>query len=97
MLGWTTTYTGGIYSRAGLRGGGQRIPSYTMSRANISYKTDAYEIGVFANNIFVKYAITGIGNDLTRYGQVNDGVIYRGYAQSVAQPRVIGVESRLKF
>jgi len=96
-LGWTTTYSGGIYSRPGLRGGGERIPSYTMSRANVTYKTDVYEIGLFANNIFDKYAITGIGNDLTRYGFVNDGVIYRGYAQSVAQPRVIGVESRVRF
>ncbi|RJG53269.1 TonB-dependent receptor [Sphingobium terrigena] len=97
VLGWTTTYSGGIYSRPGLRGGGERIPSYTMSRANITYKTDVYEIGLFANNIFDKYAITGIGNDLTRYGLVNDGVIYRGYAQSVAQPRVLGIESRVRF
>lgn len=97
VLGWTTTYSGGIYSRPGLRGGGERIPSYTMSRANITYKTDVYEIGLFANNIFDKYAITGIGNDLTRYGFVNDGVIYRGYAQSVAQPRVVGIESRVRF
>ncbi|MDT7534960.1 TonB-dependent receptor [Sphingobium sp. SA2] len=97
VLGWTTTYSGGIYTRPGLRGGGERIPSYTMSRANVTYKTEAYEIGVFANNIFDKYAITGVGNDLTRYGFVNDGVIYRGYAQSVAQPRVIGIESRVRF
>lgn len=96
-LGWTTTYTGGIYSRPGLRAGGERLPSYTMSRANITYKTDVYEIGLFANNIFDKYAITGISNDLTRRGLVNDGVISRYYAQAVAQPRVVGLEGRVKF
>ncbi len=96
-LGWTTTYTGGIYTRPGLRGGGERLPSYMMSRANITYKTDIYEIGLFANNIFDKYAITGVSNDLTRFGLVNDGIISRYYARSVAQPRVIGVEGRVKF
>lgn len=97
ILGWTATYTGGIYTRTGLRGGGERLPSYVMHRANVTYKTDKYEVSLFANNIFDKYAITGISNDLTRYGLVNDGVISRYYAQSVATPRVIGLEARIKY
>ncbi|WP_443478660.1 TonB-dependent receptor [Novosphingobium aerophilum] len=97
VLGWTATYTGGIYTRPGLRGGGERLPSYVMHRANVTYKTDAYEIGLFANNIFDKYAVTGVSNDLTRYGLVNDGIVSRYYARSVAQPRVIGIEGRVKF
>ncbi|MBZ9647231.1 TonB-dependent receptor [Sphingobium sp. 3R8] len=96
-LSWTATYTGGILTRPGARGGGERLPSYVMHRASATYSTDVWEISLFANNIFDKYALTGVSNDLTRYGQVNDGIIYRGYAQSVAQPRTMGVEGRVKF
>ena len=78
-------------------GGGERLPSYVLNRASATYRTDVWELSLFANNIFDKYALTGVSNDLTRYGQVNDGIIYRGYARSVAQPRTIGVEGRIKF
>ncbi|WP_331454155.1 TonB-dependent receptor [Novosphingobium malaysiense] len=97
VLGWTATYMGGIYTRTGLRGGGERLPSYTMHRATVTYKAENYEVSLFANNIFDKYAITGVSNDLTRKGLVNDGVISRYYAQSVATPRVIGLEARIKY
>ena len=96
-LNWTATYTGGILTRPGARGGGERLPSYVMHRAAVTYSTDVWEISMFANNIFDKYAITGVSNDLTRRGQINDDIIYRGYARSVAQPRTIGVEGRVKF
>lgn len=96
-LNWTATYTGGILTRPGARGGGERLPSYVMHRAAATYSTDAWEISLFANNIFDKYALTGVSNDLTRRGQINDGIIYRGYARSVAQPRTIGLEGRVKF
>jgi len=96
-LGWTATYIGGIYTRTGLRGGGERLPSYTMHRANISYKADGWELSLFANNIFDKYAITGVSNDLTRYGLVNDGIISRYYARSIATPRVVGLEARITY
>jgi len=96
-LNWTATYTGSILTRPGARGGGERLPDYMMHRAAATYSTDVWEVSLFANNIFDKYAITGVSNDLTRRGQINDGIIYRGYAQSVAQPRTIGIESRVKF
>ncbi|MBH2000226.1 MAG: TonB-dependent receptor [Sphingomonadaceae bacterium] len=96
-LNWTAAYTGGILTRPGARGGGERLPSYVLNRASATYRTDVWELSLFANNIFDKYALTGVSNDLTRYGQVNDGIIYRGYARSVAQPRTIGVEGRIKF
>ena len=96
-LNWTATYTGGILTRPGARGGGERLPSYVMHRASATYSTDMWDISLFANNIFDKYALTGVSNDLTRRGQINDGIIYRGYARSVAQPRTIGLEGRVKF
>ncbi len=97
IFNWTATYTGDILTRVGGRGFGEKLPGYVMNRASVTYKTPVFELSLFANNIFNKYAITGVSNDLSRFGFVNGGVISRYYAQSVARPRVIGVEGRFKF
>jgi iron complex outermembrane receptor protein len=96
-MNWTSTYTGGILTSPGARAGGELLPSYVLHRASVTYQTDVWDLSIFANNIFDKYAISGVANDLTRAGIVNDGQLYRGYARGVVQPRVIGVEGRVKF
>ncbi len=97
LFNWTATYTGDILTRVGGRGFGEKLPGYVMNRASMTYKTPVYELSLFANNIFNKYAVTGVSNDLSRFGFVNGGVISRYYGRSVARPRVIGVEGRFKF
>ena len=94
---WATTYIGDIYSRVGLRGNGEVIPGYVTHRAALTYRTDRFDIGVFADNIFDKYAITSITNDLGSYNQTRTGVIERYYAQSVLTPRRIGADFRVRF
>jgi iron complex outermembrane receptor protein len=93
---WTAVYRGGIYSSVGLRGGGERIPSFVTHRATLSYQTDTYDLSLFANNIFDKYAYTAVGNSAIEAG-VNDGVALRYYNRSVLTPRVIGIEGRFRF
>ncbi|WP_419827206.1 TonB-dependent receptor [Sphingomonas sp.] len=102
---WATTYTGSVYSRVGLRGFGTRIPSYVTHRASLTYRTDAFDVGVFADNILDKYAITSIGNDRSSLNRVRDafgsvageGVVERYYAQTVLTPRRVGVELRYHY
>ncbi len=96
-LNWTATYTGGIMTSVGGRAGGERLPSYVLHRASATYQTEHWDLSLFANNIFDKYAVSGTSSDLTRAGIVNDGVLYRGYGYGVVQPRVVGVEGRVKF
>ncbi len=96
-LNWTATYTGNRLTSPGGRAGGEMLPSYMLHRASITYQTDVWDLSIFANNIFDKYAISGTASDLTRAGIVNDGIIYRGYGYGVVQPRVMGVEGRIKF
>jgi outer membrane receptor protein involved in Fe transport len=97
ILNWTATYTGDILTRVGGRGFGEKLPDYIMHRAAATYKTDLFEISLFGNNIFNKYAVTGVSNDLSRFGFVNSGVISRYYGRSVARPRVIGIEARVRY
>jgi iron complex outermembrane recepter protein len=94
---WTATYRGNVVSRLGWdRAYGDLIPSYTTHRASIFYETDRYSIGLWANNIFDKYAVTSVSQDRSRVG-VNDDVRLRYYGQSVLNPRTFGIEARVKY
>jgi outer membrane receptor protein involved in Fe transport len=97
-LNWTATYTGNILTRIGERGFGETLPGYMTHRAAITYRMGStYEISLYANNLFNKYAVTGVSNDLSRFGFVNGGVVSRYYGRSVLTPRVIGIEGRFNF
>jgi len=94
---WATTYTGNIYSRVGLRGNGEAIPGYTTHRASITYHADHFDVGIYADNIFDKYAVTSIGNDLSSYNQVRTGVVERYYATGILTPRRFGLDFRFHY
>ncbi|MEH3046242.1 TonB-dependent receptor [Sphingomonas adhaesiva] len=94
---WATSYIGDIYSRVGLRGNGEVIPGYVTHRAAITYRTDRFDIGLFGDNLFDKYAITSVSNDLSSYNQVRTGVVERYYARSVLTPRRLGVDFRVRY
>jgi len=94
---WASVYRGNIYSRTGLRGFGEKIPAYVTHSASVNYITGQFEVGVYADNIFDKYAVTAISNDRSSYNQVRTDVVERYYASSVLTPRRVGVEFRLHY
>jgi iron complex outermembrane recepter protein len=94
---WAATYIGNIYSRIGLRGNGEVIPDYLTHRASLTYHAEHFDLGLFADNIFDKYATTGISNDISSFNQARTGVIERYYARSVLTPRRIGVDLRFHY
>lgn len=94
---WTTTYRGDVVSRLGWdRAFGDKIPAFTLHRASLTYSTDRYDLSLWANNIFDKYAYNSVGQDRSRIG-INDGVAVRYYTRSVVTPRTVGIEGRVKF
>jgi outer membrane receptor protein involved in Fe transport len=94
---WTATYRGSVVTRLGWdRAYGDKLPSYVLHRASLAYETDKYSIGLFANNIFDKYAVVSVANDRSRVG-LNDGVVLRYYKQAVLNPRTFGIELRYKY
>jgi iron complex outermembrane receptor protein len=94
---WTATYRGDVLTRVGWdRTFGDKLPSYTLHRASLAYETDRFSFGVFANNIFDKYAVAGVNQDRSRIG-LNDGVVLRYYKQTVINPRTFGFEARVKY
>lgn len=97
ITNWTMTYRGNVVSRLGWeRTFGDLIPSYVLNRASVTYETDDFSIGLFADNIFNEYAVASVSNDRSRVG-VNDGVVLRYLEQAVINPRTFGIEARTSF
>ncbi|AMO73085.1 TonB-dependent receptor [Sphingorhabdus sp. M41] len=97
IANWTATYRGNVVSRIGWdRAYGDKIPSYILNRASISYDTERFTLGLFVDNVFDKYAVVSVANDRSRIG-VNDGVAVRFYRQAIVNPRTVGLEGRIKF
>lgn len=94
---WTAVYRGNIVSRLGYdRAYGDKLPSFVTHRASLSYDTDKFSVGLFADNIFDKYAVVSVANDRSRTG-LNDGTLLRYYRQVVLTPRTVGIEARVKY
>lgn len=97
VANWTATYKGDVVTRLGWeRAYGDKLPGYVLNRASLSYETDAFTIGLFADNIFDKYAVASVSNDRSRVG-LNDGVRLRYFKQGVINPRTFGLEVRFKY
>ncbi|GEN98566.1 TonB-dependent receptor [Novosphingobium sediminis] len=94
---WTATYRGDVVTRLGWdRAYGDKLPGFVLHRASLSWQNDVFTVGVFANNIFNKYAITAVSNDRSRVG-LNDGVVLRYLRNTVITPRTVGLEVRVKY
>lgn len=99
---WAASYVGNIYSRIGLRGNGEVIPDYMTHRAALTYRSERFDIGIFADNIFNKYAVTAVNNDRSSFNQVRaevpgEGHIERYYSYSVLTPRRVGIDFRFHY
>lgn len=93
---FTATYQGEVLSKIGARAAGEVIPDYLLARASIGYRRDKYEVRIYADNLFNKYAVSSVGEDRSRR-IINDGIVSRYYSNAVIAPRKIGIEYFLHF
>ena len=95
---WSATYNGNIETRPGDQGFGQTLPAYVTNRAFIGYAFtgQGFQVKVYADNIFDKYAVTSVGNNLSNR-IIDGGFASRYYTQSVLTPRRAGIELSKTF
>ncbi|WP_353230054.1 TonB-dependent receptor [Novosphingobium sp.] len=94
----SATYNGDVFTRPGNQGFGQKLPAYVTSRGSIGYKfvDQDFEVKLYADNLFNKYAVTGVGNNLSNR-IIDNGFASRFYTQSVLTPRRAGIELTKTF
>ena len=78
---------------------GEKLPGFTVHYATVALDGDSWTATLFANNLFNKYAVTGVRDDPTFIGtdgSPNDFALRR-YYQNIITPRVVGIDLRYKF
>ena len=97
-LSYDYSHVGGILTRIGGRGGGERRPGYGVHGLSASLWRDSssWTITLYAENLLDKYAVVssrGVPTDI----RVVDGFALRTYWSYVLPPRRVGLRFRYAF
>jgi outer membrane receptor protein involved in Fe transport len=94
-LSYGFTAIGDILTRTGGRAGGETLGGYTVHFASAVLRNGPWTLGVYAQNLFNKYAVTGVRSlrpfVQTVSDEAGDPVRVRSYAHHILRPREVGV------
>ncbi len=90
-----------VLTRAGGRGSSLALDSFGVANAALTYNAGNWSAGIFADNLFNKFAETGAIGTALRNQTVSDfngdTVYVRGFSTHILPPRVIGVRLNYEF
>ncbi len=100
-LDYGLTTQGDVYTRTGLRAGGEVLPGFTVHSAAATLRADAWSLSLYAQNLFDKYAYTGV-RATPAYNQATvdengDTVRVRTYYHDLLRPREVGLRFTYDF
>jgi iron complex outermembrane recepter protein len=90
-----------VFTRTGNRGSGEALGGYGVSNLSFDLAADAWTVTLYADNLFNKYAETGV-RATSAYVQTvsdinGDPVPVRSYYKDVLRPREVGLRFRYEF
>lgn len=108
--GWTFdadysyTAVGDVYTKVGLRNGGEVLPGWAVHGASVGLSNGAWGVRLYADNLFDKYAMTSVRRDRSYVRLVDRDpaaglapIPSRTYFQSMLRPRTVGLEFAYRF
>jgi outer membrane receptor protein involved in Fe transport len=95
-LDYSMTFTSDVYTRVGLRANGEELSSFALHNVSATWFKDAWRVTLYADNVFDKYAETGVRNDESFIRQVGDFDLRR-YYHNVIRPRQVGLRFTYNF
>lgn len=84
------------FSKLGLRANGEKLPGYAVHEISIGLTKDPWRASFYVENLFDKYAFTGVARDPSHLRAVN-GFALRDYTHGVLRPRELGLELSMTF
>lgn len=95
-LDWSMTAISDVITKIGERADGQALDGFATHNVSASWMKDNFTVQLYANNVFDKYAVTGVRSDLRRTGQIGDFTLRR-YYNNVIRPRQVGLSFVYNF
>jgi outer membrane receptor protein involved in Fe transport len=100
-LNYGVSAIGDIISTTGLRGGGEKLGGFSIHNASAVFTGGPWQFTVYAQNLFDKYAVTGLRSRRpfvqTEVDENGDPVRVRAYAQQILRPRELGFRFSYDF
>ena len=88
------TYVGDVFTRIGLRAGGERLPAYDLHNLSASLSRNDWTLTFYADNLLDQYAVTGVRQTPDLIGRTKEGFRSRRYFANVLTPRRVGARIR---
>ena len=90
------TFTSDVLTKVGMRSNGERLGGYTLHSASLGLSGTHWSARLYADNLFDKFAETGVRDDPSTIYDVN-GFSVRRYYRDVLRPRTFGIEFRYRI
>ncbi|MDP3293818.1 MAG: TonB-dependent receptor [Nevskia sp.] len=88
----------GVLTRVGGRDNGERLGGYTLHRADLSITDGRWRFRLYGNNLFDKYAETGVRASKAGIGTIGpNNFTSRRYYKDVLPPRIFGATFSYDF
>lgn len=95
-LDWSMTANSDVLTKIGERANGETLDGFAVHNVAASWEKDNLTLQLYGNNVFDKYAITGVRRDRGLIGEVG-GFTLRRYYQNVIRPREVGINLTYRF
>lgn len=89
-------YQSDILSRTGGRGSSFTLPSFGVANFSVRYEADNYSVTAYVNNVFDKFAETGVQSTSLSNQTINDATV-RSFVTNVLRPRTVGLRFTYSF
>ncbi|MET0659658.1 MAG: TonB-dependent receptor [Steroidobacteraceae bacterium] len=92
---------GDVLTRTGGRAGADKLGGFAVHYASVALKADAWTVALYAENLFDKYAATGVRSNRswlkTVTNENGDPVANRSYYRDILRPREVGLRFTYDF
>jgi outer membrane receptor protein involved in Fe transport len=93
---WSMSAQSDVITKVGERDFGESMPGYALHNVSTSWVNDAWRVSLYADNVFDKYAQTGVRTDTSFIGESGDFTLRR-YYHNMVRPRQVGLRFVYNF
>ena len=85
-----------VITKVGERAFGESMAGFALHNVSTSWINDAWRVSLYADNVFDKYAQTGVRTDTSFIGESGDFTLRR-YYHNMVRPRQVGLRFVYNF